>query len=42
MYYIIIQKLIKEQMYWTKQHYKIKYFVNYECGSDLLIECPYV
>jgi hypothetical protein len=25
----------------TKQNYMIKYFTNY-CGSDLLIELPYV
>jgi hypothetical protein len=26
----------------AKQNYVIKHFINYYCGSDLLIECPYV
>jgi hypothetical protein len=25
-----------------KQNYVIKYFITYRCGSNLLIECPYV
>jgi hypothetical protein len=43
MYWIIIsyKKLKKGApvFYLAKQNYIIKYFINYECGSGLLIEC---